>query len=82
MKRDISRAVARYNEARGLTYPSVGYLQYADIRGDGGAYRPGFYVCVNASGGVGSAYGLRGDTLRETLANVEAAIVSGKESFR
>lgn len=69
----ISDAVARYNAARGLTYPSIGYLQYADIRGDGSNWR-GLYVQINEGGGVGSSYAPRkGKTMRETLANIDEA---------
>jgi len=71
--KQIEQAVARYNAARGLTYPAIGYLQYADIRGDGGNRR-GLYVGINAQGGVGTSYVPRlGRTMRETLANIEAA---------
>jgi hypothetical protein len=41
------------NAARRLAYPDIGYLCYANIRGDGS--RPGYksiYRIVNAGGGV------------------------------
>jgi hypothetical protein len=41
----------RINELRGLTYPSVGYLMWADIRGDG-TYSPRLYEIVTEKGGV------------------------------
>lgn len=79
----IEKAVQALNVRRGLSYPSDGYLQYADIRGDG-IYRPGFWTmhrthASDASGGsynygltnVSSLY--RGRTLRETLEKVQAA---------
>ena len=79
----IERAVQALNARRGLSYPSHGYLQYADIRGDG-VYRPGFWVMhrTHASDASGGAYnyGLnnvsslyRGRTMRETLDKVNSA---------
>jgi hypothetical protein len=54
--RDLSRAVADYNAARGLEYgkgaASIGYVMYADIKGDGGRHRPGFYSVISEGGGV------------------------------
>lgn len=72
----VERACARYNAARGLDRTSIGYLQWADIRGDGHSKR-GLWVTINANGGVGSHYGLRGKTKRETLARIDAAIAQG-----
>lgn len=81
--KQIEKAVAALNARRGLSYPSHGYLQYADIRGDG-VYRPGFYVmhrtrASDASSGTYN-YGLtnvsslyRGRTMRETLDKVNNA---------
>jgi hypothetical protein len=70
--RHVEQACQRYNKARDLTYPSRGYLQWADIRGDG-SNRRGLYVTVTDSGGVTSS-NLRGKTMRETIANIELAI--------
>lgn len=79
----IEKAVQDLNARRGLSYPAPGFLQYADIRGDG-TYRPGFWAMhrTHASDTAGGAYnyGLtnvsslyRGRTMRETLAKVQAA---------
>jgi len=72
--RDVQRACDRYNKAHGLeSHMQPGYLQWADVRGDG-QYRPGLRVTVNTSGGIGNSYDLRGKTKRETIARIEAAM--------
>ena len=71
-QKHVTDACQRYNKARGLTYPSRGYLQWADIRGDG-SKRRGLYVTVRDSGGVAASY-WRGKTMRETIANINLAI--------
>lgn len=63
--KDVERACARLNAARGVAYPERGYLQWADIRGDG-RNRRGLYATINDQGGVCSS-GLRGKTMRETI---------------
>jgi hypothetical protein len=80
--RDLSRAVADYNAARGIEYgkgaASIGYVMYADIRGDG-SNRKGFYAVHSESGGllswsppgVGPEW-FKG-TKRQRLAAIEAA---------
>lgn len=68
---DISRAVAKLNEAAGLTYSAIGYHLYQDVRGEG-IYRPRIYRIINEGGGV-TYSPLNGRTMRETLAKVTAA---------
>lgn len=68
----VEQACQRYNKARGLTYSSRGYLQWANMRGDG-SNRRGLYVTVNDNGGVATS-GWRGRTIRETIANIDLAI--------
>ena len=46
-------ALGALNEARGLKYPDIGYLYYANVTGDGRspAYRS-IWCIVNAEGGI------------------------------
>ena len=46
-----SRLVDKINKARGLKYPSIGYLLFQDIKGDGMS-KPGLHEIINAGGGV------------------------------
>jgi len=69
--KDVERACQRLNKARGVKYPERGYIQWADIRGDG-RNRRGLYVTINDQGGVTSS-GLRGKTMRETVAILDFA---------
>lgn len=46
-----SRLVDAINKARGLKYPSIGYLLFQDIKGDGRS-KPALYVITSAGGGV------------------------------
>jgi hypothetical protein len=74
--RHIKKAVAELNNRRGLEYPSIGYLLYQDV-GGWGVYAPSFYSVVNKDGGVTNVASLyRGNTMRQTLANIEAAIAA------
>lgn len=84
--RDVEAACARYNKALGLHYwrgtkpPSIGYLQWADIKGDGRNKR-GLYAVTSEQGGVGSS-DLRGKTMRETVQLIDMAIQANKsQSF-
>lgn len=77
--KDVERACARYNQALKLRYfgdkgerPSIGYLMWSDIRGDGTSRR-GLYAICNESGGVGSS-DLRRRTMRQTIAAIDLAI--------
>lgn len=74
----VEAACERYNAAlklhywRGKKAPSIGYLMWSDIRGDG-TNRRGLYSVIGDSGGVGSS-DLRGKTMRETIRKIELAI--------
>lgn len=84
--KDVEAACARYNKALGLKYwrgngkarkpADIGYLQWADIRGDG-SNRRGLYVITNESGGVGSS-DLRESTMRKTIQAIDLAIKAHK----
>lgn len=68
--RDVIKACTRHNVALQLTRDDTGYLQWADIRGDG-KYRPNLYA--TSGRGVTQSH-LRGRTMRETIANIDHAI--------
>lgn len=74
--RHVQQACERYNKALGLKHPSLGYLQWADIRGDG-RYRPALYVQINEGGGVCSS-DLRRPTMRQSIAAIDLAIQADK----
>ena len=84
--RDVEAACERYNKALKLRYwrgnrkarkpADIGYLQWADIRGDG-SNRRGLYVITNDSGGV-SASDLRERTMWETIRAIDLAIKAHK----
>ena len=75
--RHVSDACARYNDRLKLNYPAKGYLQWADIKGDG-IYRPRLYVVINETGGVTRSH-LQGRTMRETIANIDCAALVESE---
>ena len=52
----IDKLCAAINQARGLSYPSIGYLFYADIRGDGIKRPRSVWQITNGGGGVSRAY--------------------------
>lgn len=76
--KDVEAACARYNKALKLHYwrgkrpPSIGYLMWQDVRGDGRS-RPSLYVVTGESGGVGSS-DLRESTMRKTIRAIDLAI--------
>lgn len=76
--KDVEAACARYNKALKLHYwrgkrpPSVGYLMWADIRGDG-RNRRNLYSVSGESGGVGQS-DLRESTMRKTIQAIDLAI--------
>lgn len=51
------------------TYPQMGYLYYADIRGDGHNIKK-VYAIVNAGGGVTAVH--NGATAQQTVKNLES----------
>lgn len=66
--KEIDGAIQRLNFARRLTYPMIGHLRFADIKGDG-VYRPRVYAIINAGGGVCYSE-LNGADYSATLANI------------
>jgi hypothetical protein len=80
--KDVESACQRYNKALGLKYwrgegkarkpADIGYLTWADIRGDG-SNRRGLYLVINESGGVGSS-DLRESTMRKTIQAIDLAV--------
>lgn len=81
--KDVERACERYNKRRKLTYRGkrrIGYLMYADIRGDG-SNRRGLYAISNDNGGVTTS-NLRRATMRQTILAIDlAAQASGSQDF-
>lgn len=78
----VESAVADYNKALKLHYwrgkkpPSVGYLQWADVRGDGRNKR-GLYAIINEGGGVCPS-DLRRATMRQTIEAIRLAIAASR----
>lgn len=50
-KTTTEKLLDRLNELRGLSYPQIGYLYFADIKGDGRNIKK-VYVITNEGGGV------------------------------
>lgn len=48
----IDKALDELNAKRGLVYPQVGFLYFADVRGDGDKVNRRVWQIVNASGGI------------------------------
>lgn len=71
-KTQIDLAVDALNAKRGLTYPMIGHLRYANIVGDGRRYRS-LYVIINDQGGV-SYSGYNDRTPKKTLGRLRAAL--------
>jgi len=65
------------NTARGLEYPAVGYLYFADVKGDGRNIRR-VWVVTNANGGVTAVH--NGKTYRETAANLRQILNTIEET--
>lgn len=68
----IDIAVDEYNARRGLTYPMIGHMRYANIVGDGRNYRT-LYVIINDGGGV-SYSEFNAATPKKTLEKLRAAL--------
>lgn len=70
----IDLAVDALNQRKGLKYPMIGHMRYANIWGEPRRYRS-LYVIINEGGGVGySEY--NGRTPQETLGRLRAALES------
>lgn len=72
-KSKIDLAVDALNASRGLKYPMVGHMRYANITGDGRNYRS-LYVIINDDGGV-TYSSLNGASRVKTLANLRNALL-------
>jgi hypothetical protein len=48
----IDRALDELNAARGKKYPDIGYVYYADIKGNGGVSRRSIWHVIYQNGGV------------------------------
>jgi len=68
------RLINQLNALRGLTYPSKGYMMWADVRGDG-TNRKSCYTIINGDGGV-IANALNGITPRERCEALRTCIRS------
>ena len=71
-KAKIDIAVDALNTQRGLTYPMVGHMRYANLWGEPRRYRS-LYVIINDGGGV-SYSEFNGRSTRETLGNLRRAL--------
>lgn len=76
MANTTQRLVAEYNAARGLEYPTIGYLLWQNVRGDG-ASKPALYAICNARGGVTYSE-LNNRSSRKRCAALRAAIAKHK----
>jgi hypothetical protein len=68
----IDIAVDQLNAKRGLKYPMIGHLRYANIVGDGRRYRT-LYVIINDNGGVSYSY-FNARNPRAVLAKLRGAL--------
>jgi len=65
------------NTARGLEYPAVGYLYFADVNGDGRNIRR-VWAVINRDGGIVATH--NGKTYRETAANLRQILNTIEET--
>jgi hypothetical protein len=71
-KSKIDLAVDTLNAQRGLKYPMIGHLRYANLWGEPRRYRT-LYVIINDGGGV-SYSEFNGRSTRETLGKLRRAL--------
>jgi len=64
------------NEARGLKYPDIGYLYWADVTGSG-VYNPRVYQIINPGGGV-SLSEYNDANAKKRCAKIRAAIAEAR----
>jgi len=69
----IDILLTEINTARGLTYPSIGYLYYADIMCDGIKRPRTVWQIISEVGGVSKAHQL-GGTIHKTIAALQALL--------
>lgn len=65
----IDKLCIQYNKTKGLTYPSIGYLTFADYHGAWYPLKRKLYEIVNQDGGV-TRSPLNGKTYKETARNI------------
>jgi hypothetical protein len=73
----VQNACNTYNKALKLKRDSIGFIMWADIRGDGAGYRPNLYTVVNVNGGVCQS-DLKRKTMRKTIRAIDLARVADK----
>lgn len=61
------------NQARGLTYPSIGYLFYTNARGDGVKRPRSVWQVISDHGGISFAYEYRG-SVHQTIKSLEQTL--------
>lgn len=65
------------NTARELEYPAIGYLYFADVKGDGNSRRR-VWAVTNKNGAVTAAH--NGITYRHTAANLRTILSTIEET--
>lgn len=71
-KSTIDNLCDKLNHNRGLTYPSIGYVYFADIRGDGRRKRA-LWEIINSGGGVARSI-INAPTYQQTAQNLRREI--------
>ena len=61
----IDKLCDQYNQAHGFTYPSIGYLYFADIAGNGQLLQRRVWQTISNDGGVSRSL-LNGKTYKHT----------------
>ena len=75
----IDKLCSAINEKRGHVYPSIGYIYYADVKGDGIKRPRSVWQIISAHGGVVRAYEYSGNprqivaALQQTLNSIGSA---------
>lgn len=72
---ETDKLLDKLNERRGVQYPQVGYLYFADIRGDGSNIKR-VYQIINIGGGVSLAHDLNDRNPVKRCAKIRAALAS------
>jgi hypothetical protein len=76
MKRGtIDNLCEQINNARGVVYPQVGYLMYANIAGDGRRHRT-VYAVINPDGGLCAVH--NSYSTRVTVSNLRRVLADTK----
>ena len=70
--RQIIITLKELMNAKRLEYPNIGYIYYADVKGDSAKYKPQFYAVINGNGGVsGVNHIYKKETMRKTLEHLQ-----------